>query len=250
MANIIVPDKPSKDVIRVNGVCYQLVGSTASQPTNTMDDIEGEFDSCEGCFLEESSSSGGGGDESESSSADCSNPAMKLTVTGSTGTINWCGETWNLPGDSGTPIKVCSTYYRKSRLVPSTNPAGTYSAVNAWDFAGGTGLRIARKYAISPNTASTKFLPRYNEWWNRIRLFDNSADAGWNFFTGQFGVFYTRPVGYAYTYNQGPLDLREHLPGSPPRSNVPGGYDITAGMLDGSYTKNSVVYKWEPADGW
>ena len=35
--------------------------------------------------------------------------SMGLTVTGSSGTINWCGETWNLPADSGVTKEVCPT---------------------------------------------------------------------------------------------------------------------------------------------
>ena len=46
-------------------------------------------------------------------------PEMLLTVTGASGTINWCGQTWNLPGDSGVEKSVCPTTYTKE-------PSGTY----------------------------------------------------------------------------------------------------------------------------
>jgi hypothetical protein len=36
---------------------------------------------------------------------------MVLTVSGASGTINWCGETWNLPADSGDPRCVCPDSY-------------------------------------------------------------------------------------------------------------------------------------------
>jgi hypothetical protein len=35
-----------------------------------------------------------------------------LTVTGSSGTVNWGGQTWNLPGDSGVQKSVCPTFYQ------------------------------------------------------------------------------------------------------------------------------------------
>ena len=38
-------------------------------------------------------------------------PEMLLTVTGTTGQVTWCGETWNLPTDSGVEKSVCPTEY-------------------------------------------------------------------------------------------------------------------------------------------
>ena len=36
-------------------------------------------------------------------------PSMLLTVTGTSGTVIWCGKTWNLPADSGEEREVCAT---------------------------------------------------------------------------------------------------------------------------------------------
>jgi len=44
-------------------------------------------------------------------------PSIALTVTGATGTITWCGQTWTLPGDSGVTKQVCPTSYSKGGLA-------------------------------------------------------------------------------------------------------------------------------------
>jgi len=69
------------------------------------------------------------------------NPEMLLTVSGSSGTINWCGETWNLPGDSGVQKSVCPTDYTKSVPTPS-------SVSHRWVYSksGSTGLSLRRKF--------------------------------------------------------------------------------------------------------
>ena len=53
-------------------------------------------------------------------------PSMKLRVTGTTGTISWCGETWNLPGDSGLCKEVCPEYYRRGKRSSTATWYTTY----------------------------------------------------------------------------------------------------------------------------
>ena len=43
-------------------------------------------------------------------------PLMDLRVSGASGTITWCGETWNLPADSGKCKKVCPTFYKFTKI--------------------------------------------------------------------------------------------------------------------------------------
>ena len=45
------------------------------------------------------------------SSCPGSDPEILVTVSGSSGTITWLGETWNLPTDSGVQKTVCPTSY-------------------------------------------------------------------------------------------------------------------------------------------
>jgi hypothetical protein len=55
-----------------------------------------------------------GGPANACATNDCSgsnNPNMQLTVTGASGTVNWAGETWNLPADSGVVKCVCPDQY-------------------------------------------------------------------------------------------------------------------------------------------
>jgi len=78
---------------------------------------------------------------------DCGNPCdldreMLVTVTGATGAINWCGELWNLPGDSGVQKSVCPNIDGKSKHYPTTG-AYSYVANNRWTK---TGLSMQRKY--------------------------------------------------------------------------------------------------------
>ena len=56
MADVIIEDNLG-DVIRVDGVCYELVGPTSDANTHTLDQVEGVFDHCDACKNESSSSS-------------------------------------------------------------------------------------------------------------------------------------------------------------------------------------------------
>jgi len=55
MPNVIVPDRPAKDVILIDGICYKLVGPTSNPKTHEMSDIDGQFDSCPECEAAEKS---------------------------------------------------------------------------------------------------------------------------------------------------------------------------------------------------
>jgi len=38
-------------------------------------------------------------------------PSIVVSVTGGSGTIDWCGKTWNLPSDNGVQQRVCPDFY-------------------------------------------------------------------------------------------------------------------------------------------
>ena len=77
-------------------------------------------------------------------------PEMLLTVTGASGTINWCGQTWNLPADSGVEKSVCPTFYSLGRgtqfQFTFTNTYKEYFAEHQWHH--NNSLRLEQNYRI------------------------------------------------------------------------------------------------------
>ena len=69
MADVTIP-ADAGPVIRIDGICYERVGpEPGSSTTNEMSDIDGRFEDCEECYIENSSSSEGLVDFSSSSSS-------------------------------------------------------------------------------------------------------------------------------------------------------------------------------------
>jgi hypothetical protein len=62
---------------------------------------------------------------------------MQLTVTGASGTVNWAGETWNLPADSGVVKCVCPSVYTLDTTGPTTS--------EYWTFAGPVSQRLSMR---------------------------------------------------------------------------------------------------------
>jgi len=91
MPDVIVPDRPAKDVILIDGVCYEFVGATTDPKTHDMVDIDGQFDSCALCaeaeksdLSSQSSSSGPAAQDCPSDCASCNDPlyvTMNLSGT-------------------------------------------------------------------------------------------------------------------------------------------------------------------------
>jgi len=71
MPNVIVPDRPSKDVILIDGICYKLVGPTSNPKTHEMSDIDGQFDSCPECEAAEKSDLSSQSSSSGPAAQDC-----------------------------------------------------------------------------------------------------------------------------------------------------------------------------------
>ena len=70
---------------------------------------------------------------------------MILSVVGPSGSANWCGETWTLPGDSGVEKKVCGVYVKEQAV------SGYYNhAQERWNYASSLGMY--RQYGININT--------------------------------------------------------------------------------------------------
>jgi len=49
MASIFLPTSISSNVIKVDGICYQLVGGSNTVPDHTAEDVEDTFEDCESC---------------------------------------------------------------------------------------------------------------------------------------------------------------------------------------------------------
>jgi hypothetical protein len=73
-------------------------------------------------------------------------PEMLVTVTGGAGTINWVGETWNLPADSGVQKSVCPTSYTNGQTSTIQGAYKSITAEHQWVYGGGTGLILARVF--------------------------------------------------------------------------------------------------------
>lgn len=143
------------------------------------------------------------------------NPEILLTVTGASGTVNWCGEQWTLPGDSGLQKSLCPTNYGK----------GTYAG----------GFRHYWKKAI---TYTGLYLGRFvhsGSWRHSIRIQD-TAFRGQNFRTSTAGTT------SLYSYY---LSLLSTASPSPTISN----YDIPNNFF-GSTTISGITYAWARGQGW
>jgi hypothetical protein len=152
MANKIFNDFQG-NTVKIDGVCYTFIGETTSGVNATPSEVGGAFSSCLECALESSSSSSSSSSElysessssssfdplseSSSSSADLGggDPAPKVCGTvsgfvdppdiilrvsnlGATETVNWAGETWNLPGDNMEEFRVCPGNYKVDTTTP------------------------------------------------------------------------------------------------------------------------------------
>ena len=147
-------------------------------------------------------------------------PEMLLTVTGSSGTVTWCGQTWNLPADSGVQKSVCPTVYVDSST-------GRFRYIR-WVY-GGSSLFLRRlfdtlagygdeKIEIQPNTAV---------WRDYLRM---NTVSTWSIVNVTLGVIYPRTSGMSI----------------PSTSNI---FPMVDYMF-GSYTNAGITYAWAKGQGW
>jgi hypothetical protein len=169
---------------------------------------------------------------------------MLVTVTGGAGTINWVGETWNLPADSGVQKSVCPTGYSKFRstylVAPTTK---IYRALHRWNYAGATGLSVGRQYVASYiTTAGLWALPPGAGCSNRVQLTNTQTDEkSW------YGTQATRfSIAGFPNSNVVNSDINLILGVASPTYN---NYDITNDFF-GSHTISGITYTWEKGVGW
>lgn len=146
-------------------------------------------------------------------------PEILCTVTGASGTINWCGETWNLPADSGVEKSVCPTTY-------ITNQAAQVAS-NRWEYT--NDLNLKRKWYItsSASTEELNFLQLTYSLKDQHFRRRASTAASWN--TTSFYQDLNIIFGEAFpTYSD---------------------YLITDGYF-GTHTAAGITYTWARGAGW
>jgi hypothetical protein len=144
MANVIVPNKPAKDIIRIDGICYYLKGSTSSPPTHTNDDIQAEYDNCDDCALDDLSSESGSSNSSSSLSIIL--PPELLSASSSSGLIS-SSSSVGFSSSSSFEVSIGNAcYYMCIESDWSVaNISGTYTYdtnTNSWKQDGGNGELI------------------------------------------------------------------------------------------------------------
>lgn len=157
-------------------------------------------------------------------------PEILLTVTGASGTINWGGQVWNLPGDSGSQKSVCPKYYRKGAGTGHFPPTvSTYS--ESWQAYGNslTGLSIARFW--KQQSASYLVYKRFHQ-----RLFGATANQDGRSYVN-FGTGTTTLTWCNLNVLCGPQGTS--------KSN----YRILNGQF-GSATIGGITYAWARGQGW
>lgn len=171
-------------------------------------------------------------------------PEMLCTVTGASGTINWCGETWNLPADSGVQKSVCPTGYTKgqnSTGFTSPPPANKLYATHRWRYSGG--ISMTRLYQWRYWTFMA-YLSQRN-WVNNLKLFGTATDA--IFFQGGGGSKARPPTVASTNVAKSTIGLITTV--GAPFFTAYGGYALTSNFF-GSYTTGGITYSWQQGAGW
>jgi hypothetical protein len=163
---------------------------------------------------------------------------MSLQVTGSSGTINWCGKTWNLPGDSGLVQEVCPTFYRKGHvLYGPANPSTGYKR-EIWQYGGYTGeLSLRRAHGVQTSGF-------YVSW--RHRLFLKGGNRDFFHWRGYGSVRFPTP---SPSYTDLYTDMGIITPNSPARGTWYDTHYITDNYF-GSHTTGGITYTWSKGTNW
>ena len=161
---------------------------------------------------------------------------MLIQITGSSGTVNWCGETWNLPADSGEWKEVCPSFYRKGHQSFGWDSTGKKG--ETWNIGGFNGDLALTRYL---NISSSGFY--YFNWRHRICLENTNTDKHeWWASADRFPTptpSYTFPV----------ISELGLITTAPPRENWYGNQYLTDNFF-GSHTIGSVTYTWAKGTNW
>jgi hypothetical protein len=232
-------------VVRAGGKCWQRLTITdPASPDYTSKQVVNTFSSAGGC--------------AGPSCSDSSWPTMILAVTGSSGTINWCGETWTLPGDSDVEKEVCPSLYHRGIGDKYTTtfyspPDIVYTPDQHWKINGQ--LSLARQYFARK---AERYLPAQPSWLYQRGVFNTArltVKGNIDLVFHSLGYSSKRPIPVAFTYalnakvgllatGYNPTQVKVN----PPTTNS---FEITDTSF-GSYTDaiNGVTYTWRKGEKW
>jgi len=136
---------------------------------------------------------------------------MVLSISGTTGTIVWCGKTWNLPSDSGKKQEVCPTYYNSAKDGKTWN----CNSINRQ-------LVMAAVYDDPAFVGNRLIIGTGNGWYN------SSHGTGW--------------------YGTNVTNLNSIIKYSPyPATYYP---DLASGVNENTVILGSITYTWSKGTNW
>jgi len=155
-------------------------------------------------------------------------PEMLCTVTGAAGVINWLGQTWTLPADSGVEKSVCPTVYYKYKASTATVSPPRYD--HYWKHY--SPLHANRGRLTLQRYLFTWYGTTYNAW-NLLRASDSTPT--W------FGMDF-RSIWGSSVLTLGVLTSGSPMP-------TPSDWSITDNFF-GSRTVGGITYAWRKGSGW
>jgi len=176
-------------------------------------------------------------------------PEVLVIVTGASGTINWCGETWNLPADSGVEKSVCPTTYLKTKYYTTSGPTaidGVWRGEHLWYHNAATGidLLLERRYQCFRMTYGSPTYYKRSYGPERIKLGALGSDYLSHYFYPPAPG--PRPIAangvYVFSSVLGVLTSGVAEP-------TYSGYDLLDEFF-GSYETGGITYSWARGGGW
>lgn len=155
-------------------------------------------------------------------------PSIVVSVTGASGSVSWCGVTWNFPGDSGKQYTVCPTQYEKG----TSTGGSTVNWRHRWFNGNGIGLELFRRY-LSYHGDST--------FYTNLNFLNLPGITAKDIFAKSWQTNQSTAVTIDSTFDLG-LISGEPLP---QKTN----YTITNAWF-GSYDDGTYTYTWSRGSGW
>ena len=167
-------------------------------------------------------------------------PELLVTVSGASGTINWVGETWNLPADSGVQKTVCPTSYYLRQGLTTT---GSYQKAYGDHWWLNNGLALIRGYAVIRNVTGPWYpLFAGHVWLNWITLQGVATDyVKPTFISGTSRPLVPTAAPSVYPAELGLITTLANASYSD--------YKITDDYF-GSHVISGVTYTWAKGNGW
>lgn len=168
------------------------------------------------------------------SPGDCgTDPSMQVTVTGASGTIDWLGETWNLPADSGIEKCVCPTFYNNFDYPSFPSIDNPNIARETW----------RRETTIVPDQDRLSFMG-YNYYALSQAFMHHKNEQGNNVqFLLNYGLDNVSVISYGGGVNLATV--------TPTYKAMPLGAPMADGLLTGSLvTTGGITYAWARGEDW